>query len=221
MLILFPFGIKAQTLYEDVIYLKNGSILHGIIIEQIPNRSFTILTKDENTFVCKIEEIERITKEEIESPATLKYNRIKKQGYKNITEASLGISSNVGVQTINSYLFKNGLSVGLGIGYNVDKSNNLSMIPVFVDFRAFILEKPVSPFVAAAIGYSFSTNENKGGRVINIDFGLRAYSLPKMALLFSIGYGLQTTAYHYIYYNQSGFATQYIGYLDLKLGIMF
>ena len=49
--------------YQDVVYLKNGSIIRGMIIEQIPNVSLKIQTKDSNVFVFKMEEIEKITKE--------------------------------------------------------------------------------------------------------------------------------------------------------------
>ena len=37
---------KAQANYEDVVYLKNKSIIHGTIIEQIPNESIKIETKE-------------------------------------------------------------------------------------------------------------------------------------------------------------------------------
>lgn len=43
-------SINAQTNYEDVVYLKNGSIIHGIIVEQIPNESIKI-ESGPNTFV--------------------------------------------------------------------------------------------------------------------------------------------------------------------------
>ncbi len=48
----------------DVVYLKNGSIIKGIIMEQIPNESIKIQTKDGSLFVFKMEEVEKITKEE-------------------------------------------------------------------------------------------------------------------------------------------------------------
>jgi hypothetical protein len=50
---------------EDVIYLKNGSVIHGIIIEQVPNETIKIKTKDGNVFAFKYEEIQKFTKEEI------------------------------------------------------------------------------------------------------------------------------------------------------------
>jgi hypothetical protein len=54
----------SQAGYEDVIYLKNGSIIHGVIIEQIPNVSIKIKNHGGDVFFYKIEEIEKFTKEE-------------------------------------------------------------------------------------------------------------------------------------------------------------
>ena len=54
----------AQTEYEDVVYLKNGEIRRGIIIEEIPFKQIKIRTKDGNVFVYGYDEIERKTKEE-------------------------------------------------------------------------------------------------------------------------------------------------------------
>lgn len=48
---------------EDVVYLKNGSIIRGLIIEQIPNESLKIQTKDRNVFAFTFDEILKITKE--------------------------------------------------------------------------------------------------------------------------------------------------------------
>lgn len=50
--------------YVDVVYIKNGSIIRGIIIEQIPNVQIKIQTKDGSIFVYKMDEIERMTKEQ-------------------------------------------------------------------------------------------------------------------------------------------------------------
>ncbi len=47
-----------------VVYLKNGSIIHGIIIEQVPNVSIKIKSGP-NVFFYKMEEIEKFTKEEV------------------------------------------------------------------------------------------------------------------------------------------------------------
>jgi hypothetical protein len=48
----------------DVVYLKNGSIIKGTIIEQVPNKTIKMQTGDGNIFVYDFKEIEKITKEQ-------------------------------------------------------------------------------------------------------------------------------------------------------------
>lgn len=60
------FSVSAQNgNMEDVVYLKNGSIIHGTIIEQIPNESLKVKTKDGSVFVYKMTEVDKMTKEQI------------------------------------------------------------------------------------------------------------------------------------------------------------
>lgn len=59
---------------QEVVYLKNGSVIRGTIIEQVPNQSLKIKTTDGNIFVFKIDEVEKITKEPVYQP---KSNRSK------------------------------------------------------------------------------------------------------------------------------------------------
>jgi hypothetical protein len=99
--VFIPDCSKAQSIYEDVVYLKNGSIIHGMIIEQVPNESIKIQTKDKNVFVFKMDEIMKITKEEVQSstpttavspsaPPVKKERKI--NGYTNITEMTFARS---------------------------------------------------------------------------------------------------------------------------------
>jgi len=55
--------VVAQQNYQDVVYLKNGSIIRGVIIEQIPNKSIKIETTDKSVFVYQIDDVEKMTKE--------------------------------------------------------------------------------------------------------------------------------------------------------------
>ena len=86
--------ILAQQL-EDVVYLKNGSVIHGTIIEQVPNVSVKIKTKDGNVFVYKIEEIEKMTREmrqlsSDEEETTEVSNKNKNSGFFFKADASIG-----------------------------------------------------------------------------------------------------------------------------------
>jgi Na+-transporting methylmalonyl-CoA/oxaloacetate decarboxylase gamma subunit len=47
----------------DVVHLKNGSIMKGTIIEQVPNEYIKLETRDGNIFVFKTDEIKLIVKE--------------------------------------------------------------------------------------------------------------------------------------------------------------
>lgn len=51
--------------YQEVVYLKNGSIKLGVVIEHIPNQLIKIKTTDGNIFAYNTYEVEKITKEEI------------------------------------------------------------------------------------------------------------------------------------------------------------
>lgn len=55
---------KFDIKYQDVVYLKNGSIIRGVVIEQVPNVSLKIQTVDGNVFVFKMDEVLKITKEQ-------------------------------------------------------------------------------------------------------------------------------------------------------------
>jgi len=53
----------AQSDYQDVVYLKNGTVIRGIIVEQVPNESLKIETANGSIFVFKIDEIEKYGKD--------------------------------------------------------------------------------------------------------------------------------------------------------------
>ncbi len=53
----------SQNVAQDVVHLKNGSVIKGIITEQVPGQSITIETADGSVFVLSIEDVTRITKE--------------------------------------------------------------------------------------------------------------------------------------------------------------
>ena len=60
LLLLSIFSLYCYEFIE-VVYLKNGSIIRGLIIEQQPNVLIKIQTKDGSIFVYKMDEVEKIT----------------------------------------------------------------------------------------------------------------------------------------------------------------
>ena len=221
-----PMVTQAQKVYQDVVYLKNGSIIHGVLIEQIPNQSVKIKTRDENVFVFRIEEIEKITREEVKgriNPAsTIPDNENAKQsGYINITELNfnfnVGINSyyhSYGIRTVNGYLFNPYFSLGLGIG--IDQYPYVAYIPVYADLRTYLFPKKiVTPFAAMDLGYSIAASRGDGGNVlVNPSFGLRYYAWKKVALNFSLGVQIDHLGYNRYYAIGAN-------YFNFKMGVSF
>jgi hypothetical protein len=207
-----------------------------MIIEQIPNKSIKIQTKDENVFVCNIDEIIKITKEEdenqINNHSSIDYSKIKKSGYINITETNFvfGIGDSYrgynayGIQTINGYLYNPHVSLGFGVGLFIDMNEGVAFIPLFADLRVYFLkQKPVIPFLSIDVGYALCReNNNKGGALINPSLGIKAYASSKIAINFSLGYMMQYDTRNVYYYNNVYILeTVKIGHLNFKVGVSF
>ncbi|MDX2129002.1 MAG: hypothetical protein SFU91_08200 [Chloroherpetonaceae bacterium] len=92
-LILFSSLAFAQNQSQDVVYLKNGSIIRGSIIELIPEKTITIETIDGSKFIFKMAEVEKITKEDTRGDNASQNQSTKKTGYLGLT---LGPSIPVG-----------------------------------------------------------------------------------------------------------------------------
>lgn len=54
----------AQTSLQDVVYLKNGSIIRGDIVEMISGETVKIMTADGSVFVYPFADVEKFSKEE-------------------------------------------------------------------------------------------------------------------------------------------------------------
>ncbi len=156
----------AQSNYQDVVYLKNGGIIRGLIIEQVPNVSLKIQTNGNNVFVYRMEEIEKMTKEVIQNSASA-YKKGLLKGYKGILEIGYQIgvgdlkADNFKINLINGYQFNPYFSMGLGFGLrvyedqNLDNSNNFDpflAFPIFADFKINFIDGKVSPFLSVSPG---------------------------------------------------------------------
>ncbi|MFB6306644.1 MAG: hypothetical protein ABEH43_06600 [Flavobacteriales bacterium] len=118
-------------------------------------------------------------------------------GYYNSTTYGMllntsGGKSNVSYRTINGYMFEGG--IGLGISFDVYTVAPEAM-PVTVEFRHEIEQKPFTPFFALRIGYgipltNFDINEGHdrtGGVAMNFEMGLRKFIAQHTGIIFSIG----------------------------------
>ncbi|QQR85714.1 MAG: hypothetical protein IPJ76_14030 [Flavobacteriales bacterium] len=209
-IVALPFMASAQSTLEDVVYLKNGSVIHGTIVEQVPNVSIKIKTADGNLFVFRIEEVEKITKEEKVGANAPKERGVrharggfgpeemKQRGYSATAELVTAIGyndfpdkSSFGMQVINGYQVNPYFNAGVGVGLNQHFSG-AAFMPVFLDLRGTFLRQRVSPFVGLAGGWAVALNVNdaepdEGGLYLNPAFGVRFFVSRKTSLNLSVG----------------------------------
>jgi hypothetical protein len=135
LLMFAPFATMAHQGLEDVIYLKDGSIYRGIIIETVPNESYKIKSGDGNVYALQVADIEKIRKEEREQKARGyghwgwyhskrdSMNLVpREKGYFNEVQVLI---ENVqgGVRMVNGYKFNRFAYLGIGIGVDRVFSN--------------------------------------------------------------------------------------------------
>lgn len=199
--------LQAQSSKQEVVYLKNGGIIRGTILEYIPNQKLIIKSDANNTYTFDANEIDHIEQET--APAAHREVTIKQSGYYNVTNGgiSLGKSTiewqsnpiNGTFQTINGYQFSPRLAVGLGVG--LDWYPEHRIYPFFIDVRGDVLPKSrVSPIYYANIGYAAGSLNNqqwgmndyqfKGGFMAMLGTGVKA-RLGTVSWLFDVGYKLQ------------------------------
>ena len=208
ILVLLPFVSQAQETYEDVVYLKNGSIIHGMIIETVPNVSLKIKSGP-NVFAYKLDEVEKIRKELADGGKT---NDFKKKGYFGIVElgftdfpAGSGLPM-FSMNVVNGYQFNRCLSMGLGLGADIS-NNSVYNVSATTDFRGYFTKAKIAPFAGLIAGYNMQiakypdyyyygrtvTTINHGA-IINPNIGVRIAISKKAGMSFSFGYKMLLTS---------------------------
>ncbi len=241
-LVLFLLGLIttlsfAQNNYQDVVYLKNGSIIRGVIIEQVPNKSIKIETVDRNIFVFQMDEIEKYTKEQkqVISENSIRQRNISldsralKTGYKGVIE--LGYQIGVGsygmdrlkLNIINGYQINPYFSLGFGTGLRYYFEAEAALIPVFVDFRVNFMNNKISPYLSLGVGYTFNaTNNFEGvGFLLNPTVGVSFKVSDKSAMNVGLGYEIQKMDFYYGGYYGYYLSSKNSGAISINVGISF
>ncbi|WP_320053207.1 outer membrane beta-barrel protein [uncultured Acetobacteroides sp.] len=197
----------AQESYQDVVYLKNGSVIRGMIIEQVPNKSLKIQTADRSVFVYQIDEVEKMTKELNQAQVTApKVKKESKSGYFLHLENSVGIGVGqygmdmVKFSVINGYRFNQYLSLGAGIGLkqgsisdDLFDSDN-AYLPIFTNFRVNFTNKKITPYFSLDLGSVFNLTEDddEPELLFSPSIGVKFKFTQRMGLNVGMGYELQS-----------------------------
>lgn len=224
--------------YQEVVYLKNGSIIRGVVVEQVPGVSLKIQTSDGNVFVYQMSEVEKISKE----AAPRQYGRqsnhyggqqgfkggYRPNGYRGFMEFGGGpgvgdygdgfvsFSTSHGGQ-ISPYFY-----LGAGIGFDYHVGYQTFFLPIFADLRANFLDNNITPYFGAKIGYSVF---DATGVYLNPTLGIDVALDSRLGFNFSLGYNLQSA--EIISYSYYGYSYSYssreriIGGITFKFGVHF
>lgn len=218
---------------QDAVYLKNGSIVRGTIIEQVPGESLKIETRDGSVFVYKMDEISKMTREQMQN----QFGRsngftAKPNGYGGSVEAGYGIGvsgygSKFEFDVVNGYRFNPYFYLGFGVGVNVwTNGSGVVSLPFFAHFRANFMDRPVSPFFALSAGYNLSVKSSiDGGIMVEPTLGVTVRTSNRTAVTFGVGYSGQQYKeeyYHYGYYGSYTDTEKYwTSAIRLKVGFTF
>lgn len=182
---------------EDVVYLNNGSILKGRIIENIPGVKTSIEIAGHNLIVIPDTAVKMILLNQ--KIPSYEYGSLASPVEMAAMANFYGGTKNSGAFTfITSYHFPFGLSTGAGLGIEwFDREQ----IPFIADFAYCFMKGSWSPYIYARTGYAVPLSKNDdgdysdyfGGVLAGTGAGIRFNFSKRNALIFSLGYRYQKT----------------------------
>lgn len=218
--------LSAQQ-FQEVLYLKNGSVIKGVVMEQNTNSSVKIKTQDGNIFVYPMSEVDKVTKEEILKRVRRQRNSSadveNARGYKGFVDlgGTIGIGHYgdgvVSVSTTHGFQFNPYLFLGAGMAVEYHNFYGATFLPIFIESRLNFIDNSITPFFALRAGYSVYTK----GVYFNPNLGVNLKVSPNIGMNVSVGYTLQQAtlyAYSPLYYYHHNVN---ISGLSLKLGFEF
>ena len=207
LLMLFTSPLLAQKKgWQDVVYLKNGSMLRGDLQEGSTAGDVKIKITGQNLLVFKAEEVARVTREYTHSGFEYPYA----SGYLNITELGLSMGYraanpsfgsasrvvNFSVQTFNGYQFYPAFALGLVTG--IDTYEQITLLPVGIGVRGDISKTRIRPFYGLDAGFALDWLNNPnlpadhdGGFFWSPTLGIKFNSRKTHAFIVNLGYRSQ------------------------------
>jgi hypothetical protein len=196
--------LAQQKGWQDVVYLKNGSILRGTLVEDPAGGKVKIETVGRNLFVFEAAEVEKVSRELVRPVFTYPFSK----GYLNQTEAGLSVGNSSGLnarrhvdlsfQTFNGYQFASFLALGLTAG--VDGYSGITLLPVGLGLRGDLTKTRIRHFYSLDAGYALDWLNNprlpgnrQGGYFWSPGVGLKFNSRKTHAFLISLAYRHQTS----------------------------
>lgn len=204
-------------------------MIRGVVIEQIPNVSIKIQTRDGNIFVYKMDEIEKISKDlNSSNNYNSSYITYDLKGYRGFVDVGyiFGVGNEytkenrIELSTTHGYQVNNHFFVGGGTGIHYMTSADTFLLPMFINFKGYLLNRNISPFFDLKAGYTLIlsklTDEDiKGGLYVSPSIGVKFLVTNNIELNTSLGFNFQQIRDVYLneFMNSNG--------ISLKFGVGF
>ncbi len=227
LLVLFTTSSFGQSGYQDVVYLKNGDTIRGVIIEYVHNKLIKIKTEDKGVLVYQMDEVEKLTKEPIQAEGGISSGELDlKSIYRGVIE--LGYQIGVGdygtdrlkLDLINSYQINSYFSLGFGIGlrYYFEEEEE-ALVPFFAYFRSNFMDNKTSPYFSLGMGYSLNASRDFEGYgfIFNPTVGITFKVSERSVMNIGIGYEIQKIMDIDYFYSGS----ENSGAIGANIGISF
>lgn len=214
--------VCAQSL-QDVVYLKNGSIVRCSIIEQVPGQTIKVQTSDGSVFVYQESEVEKITKEQVAEKKTIRQQMIDEskqeakkailsKGYKGFVGLDYSYNFNdfsdmlnVAISTVHGYQINPYFFVGAGISLNIWGRVNSGKaqfgMPIFANIKITPLKNYITPVVDVRLGSSVGDIK---GLYFNPQAGIHIGIRNRSAINIMLGYQLQKMDGYDVKFNAAG-----------------
>lgn len=234
ILIIIAYQSSAQKT-KDVLYLKNGSVINGTLLE-ISDNQYKIKTTDGSLFIFSAPEVDKYAKE---IPV---FDGRKRTGFGFALEAGFLVGA-------QSSKYDAPFSFNCIAGYTIDTKNTLGIgsgaeflgqtfTPLFFEYKHLFNEKKTAPFIFLRSGILLHLGSDKE---ID-DFNYPQYNVPRDfsgGASMTVGTGISwigqdietyiTFAYRYAqtsymetdYYQHDATFKNYFNRLELKIGFKF
>lgn len=205
----------------DVVYLKDGSVLKGLIVNYEQGATLTFELQNGEKILVQDAEIAKIV-QDVREPKANSYDELingskkakpkeqvyefKERGFYNAmmlgslnTRAASEFRMGLSFHNVSGFQFSRWLGIGLGLGVETYGTDDDEVIyPVFAEFRGYLSKKIKAPYYSFGAGYGFMTTNEKefitearGGWMLHPAIGIRFSAKKRTNLTADIGYKFQ------------------------------
>ena len=163
--LMFIVGTALSSWAYSTVYLKNGSIIKGDILEYTPEQNISLRTADGSVWVFNASEITRIQNNDSAGNTNNTVQATSRfaapTGYRGFVDVMLlnlswqnGLSFNI--TTSHGYQFNHYAYLGGGIGIDLSyTAGNECIIPIFAEFRGNVGQNQLQFTYGARLGAAF------------------------------------------------------------------